>query len=367
MLLYQIFFASALLQLLFFLVVYTRLIFYRKPETNSSASPEPVSVVVCEHNELENLKHLLPRLYQQDYDDYEIVIVNDRSDDGSLPWLQQQAEIYKNFKLVSIRQTPENFNSKKYALTQGIAAARNDIIVLTDADCSPENDRWLYSMAEKLREEKQIIIGYSPYLKASGWLNGFVRFETLLTAIQYFSFALWGNPYMGVGRNLAYRRSFFESKNGFEGYEKVTGGDDDIFVNKHADKRNTAIAIGVDALVWSRPKSSIKSYFRQKKRHLAVGKYYTLGDKIKLGLFSLSHIIFWSSLVSLGLVGDLNVSVLAMLLLRTLSLYLVFFFCARKLGDQINLGTLLFWDFIYAFYYLITGITAATAKNIKWG
>ena len=367
MLLYLIFYVSALLQLFFFLVVYARLIFYRKVEPNSSHSSEPVSVVICAHNELKNLKHLLPKLVHQTYPEFEIVIVIDRSNDGSVAWLEEQVAASNNLRMVSINYTPENYNAKKYALTQGIAAAQNDVIVLTDADCWPESDQWLHHMSQQLKGEKQIVLGYSPYLKTSGWLNGFIRYETFLTAIQYLSSALWGSPYMGVGRNLAYRKSFFNSKNGFEGYEKVTGGDDDLFINRYANKSNTAVAIGAGTLVWSRPKSSLKAYFKQKKRHLGAGRYYRLGDKIKLGLFSLSHIIFWSSLVSLGLVGDLNASVLAMLLLRTLSLYLVFFFSAKKLGDQINFGTLLGWDFLFASYYLITGITALTAKNIKWG
>jgi len=306
-------------------------------------------------------------LYRQDHPHFEIIVVNDRSDDGTGDWLQRQAKSKEELRAVTIDETPKNFNAKKYALSLGIKEANYDVILLTDADCWPETDHWIQQMSQRFTGDTQIVLGYSPYAKMPGWINGFIRFETLLTAIQYLSFALWGSPYMGVGRNLAYRKSFFNRNNGFQDYETITGGDDDLFVNRYGTESNTDITIGREVVVWSSPKTRLKDYFNQKNRHLAVGKYYKLGDKIKLGLFSLSHIIFWSSLVSLGLVGAMDLSVLAVLLLRTMSLYLVFILSAKKLGDQINLGTLLLWDLLFAFYYLSTGVTALAAKNIKWG
>ncbi|MBL3657533.1 glycosyltransferase [Fulvivirga sp. 2943] len=322
--------------------------------------------MVCAHNEEENLRRLLPLLYEQNHPDYEIIIVDDRSYDGTYDFLLEEAAKNSKVKIVKVNEKPENFNGKKYALTLGIKAAKKENIILTDADCTPASNNWLTQMSSQLASPKTINLGFSYYEQQKGFLNTFIRFDTLWTAIQYLGMALVGKPYMGVGRNLAYTRSLFIENKGFTAHMKVMGGDDDLFVNQHTNKGNTAITLGEDTIVYSKPKTSWKLFFRQKIRHLAVGKHYKSGNKVILGLFSLSHIFFWLILgVQTGMQVELYF-VIGSFFIKTLLLYLTFIIACKKLGVRFNLWSLIFLDIIFVFYYSIIGLKALFTKRVRW-
>ncbi|MCZ6900725.1 MAG: poly-beta-1,6-N-acetyl-D-glucosamine synthase, partial [Bacteroidetes bacterium] len=261
---------------------------------------------------------------------------------------------------------PKGVNGKKYGITQGIKTAQYEIILLTDADCYPVNNHWIQQMAKDFSDGTEIILGFSQYEKTSHLLNSFIRFETLYTGLQYISMALAGKPYMGVGRNLAYKRSFFLERKGFEKHLHITGGDDDLFVNHNANAQNSKVAIGSNSLIKSIPKSNYSDFFKQKKRHLSVGKYYKLNDKINLGLLSISHIFFWVTFVILVGFGKELLVIGFVLLFKAFLLYLVFIPSSIKLGDKIDGWNLLILDFLYPIYLIIIGFPALTAKSIKW-
>ena len=348
--------------------------------------PEPVSVIVCAHNEKENLMRLLPRLYEQNFKRFEIVVVDDRSTDGTLDFLLEEKKKHANLKVVWARFRPKHIRGKKYALTLGIRAASHDKLLLTDADCLPDTPDWIRGMSAPLESaaldrapldsatldrapregDKVFVLGYSPYEKRKGLLNAFIRYETLLTAALYFSAALAGRPYMGVGRNLAYRKSFFMEKKGFHKHIGVMGGDDDLFVNAHATGKNVAISMDARTHVHSQPKNSLKEYFRQKTRHLSVGKHYKKSDKKWLGALSLSHILFWAGGVGLILAGTEPYFVISGLLLKGFLQFLFLKTAGRKLNDPINLALLPILDFLYVIYCVVLGISALSSNNTRW-
>jgi cellulose synthase/poly-beta-1,6-N-acetylglucosamine synthase-like glycosyltransferase len=191
------------------------------PLTGAAA---PVSVLVCAHNELENLRRLLPQLLQQDYPTgFELLLIDDRSTDGTADLVQQLAPLYPQLRLVTVAATPAGVSPKKYALTLGINAARYEYLLFTDADCQPATNQWIATMQSGFAAPADMVLGYSPYASAQGFLNKLVRFETLLTGAQYLSFAWRGHPYMGVGRNLAYTKSCFQATKGFTSHLRRLG------------------------------------------------------------------------------------------------------------------------------------------------
>src|SRR6185295_1046572 len=266
--------------------------FARRKETISGETP-PVSIIVCAHDEEQNLRELIPLLLQQDYPQMEIIVVEDRCNDGTYDFLLEATQHDQRLKMVRVRHLPDHINGKKYALTLGIKAATFEWVLLTDADCRPEGNQWVRTMGAHFQSEKEIVIGYSPFVKAGGYLNSFIRFESLLTSIQFIGSALLGRPYMGVGRNLAYRKKLFIDNKGFNNFLSVTGGDDDLFVNQHATSTNTAVNISKGSLVWSLPKRTWREFGVQKLRHLSAGKKYQISDKLRLGLFSITWILSW--------------------------------------------------------------------------
>ncbi len=333
-----------------------------KPESNTP----PVSIIVCTHDEEKNIRELLPILLQQDYPEMEVIIVEDRSNDGTYDYLLDATKKDPRLKMVRVQHLPGHINGKKFALTLGIKAATHEWVVLTDADCRPESNQWVRTMASCFQNEKQIVVGYSPFIKAKGHLNAFIRFESLLTGIQFIGWALLGRPYMGVGRNLAYRKALFLEHKGFNNYLSVTGGDDDLFVNEHATKSNTAVNITKGSLVRSLPKKTWREFFYQKLRHLSAGKRYRISDKLMLGLFSLTWVLSWIFVLPVLIIVPLETFLWSGFLLRELLLISVVHRASRTLGDPFESWETPLLDFNYAIYYLGTGLAAWVSKRVRW-
>jgi glycosyltransferase involved in cell wall biosynthesis len=353
-----------LIYLTFFLIAFL------KKYKEDDATIQPVSVIVCAHDEEQNLRELVPLLVQQQHPSFEVIIVNDRSNDGTYDYLlhatQTQTNHNASVRMVHIDRAPAHVNGKKYGITLGIKAAKYDWIVLTDADCRPHSDQWLQAMSAKCSGGKEIVLGYSAYLQENGFLNLFIRFETLFTAIQYMSYAILGNPYMGVGRNLAYRKSLFLDNKGFNGYLGVTGGDDDLFVNQHATASNTAVCLGENSIVNSVPKRTWRDYFNQKVRHLSVGKKYRFGHQFLLGIFSISHALTWITGMPLLFIFSGYLWILGALVFRTSLMAFTTHRAAVRFGHKFESWSVPLLDFLFVIYYLSTAPVALLTKKIRW-
>lgn len=278
-------------QLLYYVVVFGKFA-YRKPQ-KSTPKRIPISVIVCAKNEEENVKKFVPLLAEQNYPDFEIVLIDDASSDGTLDLLEEFEKQYANVRLVKVENNEAFWGNKKFALTLGIKAAKKEYLLFTDADCRPSSPNWIMEMSSQFTKEKTIVLGYGAYERVPGsFLNKIIRFETMLTAVQYFSWARLGSPYMGVGRNMAYKKEEFFNVNGFIDHMKIRSGDDDLFINQAASGANTTIADTADSFTYSMPKTSFKEWFTQKRRHVSTAGHYKFGDKLQLGVFYTSQLLF---------------------------------------------------------------------------
>lgn len=301
----------------------------------------------------------------QAHPNYEVIIVNDRSSDKSLQILTAAALKHEKLQFINITELPANWTGKKFALKKGIEAANHDIVLLTDADCVPSSPNWVSMMSQQFGTKTQFVLGFSPYLQMEGLLNQLIQFETLWTGIQYLSFALAEHPYMGVGRNLAYKKSIL-LEDSFTSSSHIVGGDDDLLVNKWANSKNTKIIIDPDSHTLSVPKTTWASYFIQKIRHLSVGKYYRKKDRTRLGLFALSNWFGWILLFILLFNNYYTIWTLSLFGFRSILFYTIFTRIGRKLGVRLRPFTLPLLDLLYNFFYLVVGLRAVTAKKIKW-
>lgn len=363
-----IFIIVFLIHAYFYLKYFIPFTFDKKQIAQENHVNKSVSVVICAHNELENLKINLPLFLNQEFEDYEVILVNDRSIDGSKEWLKCQEKSFSHLKVIHIEETPENFNSKKYALTKGIEEAQHDIILLSDADCQPASVHWVDRMAQSFNDSKSIVLGVSLYKKRKGFLNQFIRFETLQTALLYLSFAFKKEAYMGIGRNLAYRKSLFMATEGFQELSPIMGGDDDLWVNRHSNKENTTICTHPESLTFSKPKEKWSEFFHQKKRHLSVGKYYKTKDKFKLGVFHFAQTLLWILFI-LGLVlgNPTDCLILSLVILMYLAgQYVVFYKLSINFGIKFMHYNLPVLEILFIIYYWIWGIFASLSKHLKW-
>jgi poly-beta-1,6-N-acetyl-D-glucosamine synthase len=195
------------LQLFYLLYFFLRLARYQRPE--GIVEFPPVSVVICARNEDDNLVAFLPIVLAQDYPHFEVVVVNDCSFDNTEDILKEFADRNAHLKVVTIKEDEYYAHGKKVALMMGIKGAKHEHLLLTDADCRPAGTNWLRSMAAHFTTETEIVLGYGPYEKQAGLLNKLIRFDAFMVALHYLSFSLARVTYMGVGRNLAYRKELF--------------------------------------------------------------------------------------------------------------------------------------------------------------
>ena len=326
------------------LYYYFRYLWLRKDNCSlpTDSKLPKVTVVVCAHNERENLQDYLHFLLNQDYPEFEVIVVDDESEDDSLFVLEQYARQYPNFYHTFVPKGARVISSKKLALTIGIKAAHYDYILLTDADCRPESRNWIREMMKGYdADSTEMVLGFSPYFEKDTLLSGLISYDTLFNGLQYMGMAQAGHPYMGVGRNLSYRRSTFFNNQGFQGLLDVRAGDDDLFVNKvitnyrkqHGRKSNVSVVCNPDALTWSAPKTTWKQWMQQKQRHLSVSNKYTLTNKIRLTFEPFTRGMIYALLLVTLLYGShmLIAAVISLWLIRLLIMLLVMNRAARKL------------------------------------
>lgn len=349
-------------QVYFYLMLSKPLLFTKKVVRTERNS---VSVIVAARNERENLLRLLPALAEQNHSDYEVIIVNDRSEDGTSELIHDFKLRHNHFHVIDIQTLPDGWNGKKHAIYKGVAMAKNEVLLFTDADCLPKSNTWISEMSHEFSKETDIVLGFSPYEVQPGFLNDFIQFETLFVGMQYLGFAQRGKPYMGVGRNMAVRRSQYDLSL-LDQMSGLTGGDDDLIVNQLANSTNTKVITNPSSQTVSIPETTWRHYFKQKIRHLSVGEHYQKKDRTLLGVFTLSFLLGWIFFFSL-LVSAINpYFILTVYALRSLSFYIIFARIGQKLESPVKLWTLPVLDLCYSIYYPLVGIRALLTKNIQW-
>ncbi len=291
----------------------------------------PISIIICARNEAANLSKNVPFILEQDFPDFEIVVVDDASTDGSAAILARLSKEYPRLRPVFLSK--KTSPGKKAALTEGIRQARHENLLLTDADCRPASRHWARAMAACFSDEKAVVLGFSPYRREAGLLNKWIRFEACWTALNYLSFALAGQPYMGVGRNLAYRKSLFEKTGGFAKHADLASGDDDLFIAEAATGANVAVCLAPDAFVFSDGKRTCREYFNQKARHFSTGKRYPSVSKMWLGVGSMSHALHYLLVVGMLLTKTSMVVASMCFVLRMSAVWFVWAKALRRFGE----------------------------------
>ena len=360
---FLVFAAAAIIQVFYYTCVFSRLAFY-KPKSKLQSQQHPVSVVVCSRDEDENLARNLPGILVQQYPStYEVVMVNDNSVDDSKYILQELKKTFKLLNVVELTHEAKLITGKKYPLSIGIREAKHEILLLTDADCVPASEFWIQKMQDGYEDNIDIVLGYGAYHKKSGFLNKLVRFETFHTALQYLSYALAGIPYMGVGRNLSYKKDIFLRNKGFSSINHIPSGDDDLFINKVANRKNTAIVVDPEAITRSIPQTTWTGWLKQKRRHYTTAKFYKGKHKFLLGLYFITQFLFYPLLVASALLFDWRLT-LGLFALRLLAQAIIFNRSMKKL-DEKDLWPWFFVLDLWMFLYYIIFAPALWRKPDK--
>lgn len=347
---FSILLSCAAIQLFYYFFFY--LAVYQYKPSAFLAAKQPVSVIICARDEAENLMKFLPAVLEQDYPEFEVIVVNDCSEDNSYEILGKYQIQYPHLKISTINKDPKFAHNKKFAQFIGIKAAKNDILLFTDADCKPESDKWLEGMTSHFEDKVTFVLGYGSYNSVKGLLNKYIRYDSITIAMQYLGMAIRGIPYMGVGRNLAYRRSLFFENKGFGSHNHIASGDDDLFVNANASAKNTCVEIRIGTHTKSVPSSGLNDWIKQKKRHLTTAPYYKFRDKILLITEPLTRVLFYSLFIILISFTFLWPYVVVIFGIRLIAQIIVFILVQKKLNESGLVGYSLIFDI---FSPVITG------------
>ena len=219
-------------------------------------------------------------------------------------------------------------------------------------------------MLSKFDKNISIVLAYSPHF-GNGFLSKFIRFETFMTALQYFSYYLIGIPYMGVGRNMAIRRSTFIQNKGYANHIDLLSGNDDLYVNENSNKSNTAIQLDPDTFVYTKAKENIKAFLKQKTRHISTSTRYKKIHQVLLGLYSFSHISVYISLI----ISLFFLPLSTVFLIWAIRIFLIYVTSTKafiKLRESDLLIYLPVLDFMMFIYYLIIAFYYFFTSKNKW-
>ncbi|MDB5231721.1 MAG: N-acetylglucosaminyltransferase [Chitinophagaceae bacterium] len=341
-----------LVQLFYQLYFFRRLAFYQ-PKQKTQSQEYPVSVIICGRDEAHNLARNLPGILVQDYKStHEVIVINDNSTDESKYLLDEFRKSFKNLVAVPLTQEAKMIPGKKFPLSIGIKTAKYEIVLLTDADCVPASEHWMKKMQDGFAAGTEIVLGYGAYHKLPGLLNKLIRFETFHTALLYLSYALAGKTYMGVGRNLAYKKDLFFKNKGFSSINHTPGGDDDLFINKVATKTNTSIVIDYEAHTLSDPKKRWSDWINQKFRHYTTAKYYKPAHKRSLGLYTITHALLYPLLIICSLFFNWWLTI-SLFLIRLVVQGFIYKKAMNKLNENDLWPLFIFFDIWMFIYYFV--------------
>ncbi len=361
--LFTLFIGTIIVQLYYILFIFQKLAFFH-PQRKSTVNEIPISVIIAARNESHNLRENLRFILEQNYSNFEVIVVNNNSSDDSYQVLSALKKEYNHLEIIEFNNPDHIRQGKKLPLTLGIKAAKNEHLLLTDADCKPKSNQWIKKMARGFKE-KEIILGYGPYIKNSGLLNSIIRFDTAWIGMNYFSFALNGFAYMGVGRNLAYTKSAYQTVDGYKSHYMLASGDDDLFIQEASKKSSLGIEIDADTHCFSPSKNTWSEWVHQKSRHFTTTPKYSFIKKLLLATYPITLVAAWFSFVSLMILSNSVFICFIMILFYTIKWWIQGK-CLIKLNERKFALFFPFWDLFYSFLSPVLYMMGKTKRNKNW-
>ncbi|MDR1725658.1 MAG: glycosyltransferase [Bacteroidales bacterium] len=359
------------IQVLYYIIVYGKVGGFRLPQpkdiAQDSASFPPISVVIVTRDEQENLKEKLPVILEQQYPNFEVVIVNNASNDETEFMLKVFQKLYSNLKIVNLyEKTPNKFQGKKYPLSLGIKSAKNDYILLTNANCIPNSYFWIMNMAKGIYKQKNIVLGFNLYEKKNTLLNRFIQYDSLNNAMNYEGMALLGHPYKATGDNLIISKKNFFDNGGFISIYNIASGDMELYVNRVAKKKNTSIILSAEAYIKTEAPQSFSAWIRQKKKKIRSAHYYHFWDKFIVAMPTWAMLFFYTILTFLFVVGFTWQWIVIGIIFKWIIQILLFYKGTKVLmKNKLYIFAPLFEIFFLIFNMLI-GMNTLFSKKDRW-
>ncbi|MDR1951314.1 MAG: glycosyltransferase [Bacteroidales bacterium] len=262
---------------------------------------KPISVVIATRNEHDQVRHNLPFFLDQNYANFEVVVVIDDSDKDLVYIMNEFEKQYSNLKVVSFEWARNFFVSRKFAESVGIKSATHERILLSNITTRPASPDWIAQMSRTLSGNKKIVIGYHTLASKTSLAHAFIRFDTFFYTLRYLRATISGHPFTADSKNLAFDRSLFYDTKGVARFYNVNTGDEDMFVNKAATEVNTTIEIHPNAFVKGQQLTTFSEWFAMKVRHRVLIREFKTINRLGLGIHDLFMSLFY--IVSFTILG----------------------------------------------------------------
>ncbi len=357
-------FAAALLVQLFYLILIAKFIFGKRKRTGSENQPS-VSIIVTSRNYLSHLEDLIPALLEQDYPDFEVVVVDDCSSDGTEWYLKELKMRYANLKTTQIIQETDFPNA--LAITVGIRAASKEWLIFLTPLCRVSGSDWLKSYAQQFTPKKDAIVGYVNYSKAKGSSKRTFRYE------NFYSFLLFGTAralglQMPISENnMAYRRETFLQMKGFAAVLDSPFSENELFLNKIAGRKNSAFQFNPSSSVHYIGEADWIDAVNFKKKQLLIKRKFSFGQRFFLSFNAFSRLVIDVLVIVLAILSPWRFWVAGawtfVLILETIWLAVA----TKRLGERNMLPGLLFYNAMSPFIngsYVVNQLF--TGQKRKW-
>lgn len=361
--------ATSTLLVLFFIQIYYYCAYYKKPYSVSRLEDEPlldeaelpsVTIIIIAKNDSENLEKNLPIVLNQNYPDFEVVVVNDGSTDESEAILKEYkrnySHLYSTFAPISYEN--ESRRQKILALTIGIKAANKDVLLFTETDAHPANENWIREMVSRLTPSKDIVLGYCQYESTGNFWSKIALFDHLIYSLQYISMALKAQPFGGDSRNIAYRKRLFFDNKGFSAalnYENA----EEVFLNKVMTPENTAITLSHNSFMISNLESFAMWKFI-KINYMRAKKHFNNFSPRRFHLETATRYLFYIATIGTAVYSIINllwiylIGTLLLLTIRTITQSIILSKASRLLNGEayhFSIPILEVWQPVYNTYF----------------
>lgn len=317
-------FLCFLIQLFFYLFFFKRPYDYQKKKKGEGLSDRDetlpgISVIVTSKNNAKELERNLPFILEQDYPDFEVIVVNRGATDDTDKVLKNASQTFSRLYHTYISSETGNVDEKKLALTMGIKASRYDFLLFTEAYCRPCSNQWIKEYGKEFSQGKEVLLGFNRLeIPDKTALGSFMRYDNLIHHLKFLSMTILHKPFMGIGRNMAYKKDLFFKHKGYFPILNREGGEDDLYINRIASPETTGVVLSQESLTETGCIRHFSEWKALKAGYLYSKQFYKGFSSRIFHLETLSKYVFYLSLVysvTLGLItGNYLLAAFALLL-----------------------------------------------------
>ena len=272
------------------LFLFTGRVLFRKKVDNNEAEKKPLSLILTIRNEEENLKNNLPKILSLENIDFEMVVVDDFSQDNSYLILGLLKDRYKRLTISALNQ--ETKFSTKLALNIAIKATNNKWILTVPVSLAEVAAEWLDYISQATNNEKNVVIGYSTVARSKGFYNRLTRIENYFSYLKSTGYILNGIPFVYSVENVAFQKEKYFEIGGFG--QKVTEhyANLELVINSFIRKKTTAVLFNKESSIRKTEVVKRADYFDLLKKSIRIESHLSSSKRVILFLIEFGKLLF---------------------------------------------------------------------------